>query len=229
VTHPALGILAAYLVGSIPAAYIAGRLGGVDLRDHGSGNLGATNVTRVLGWKVGLPVYLFDTAKGALPVMFLPGWLGVADSRGWALAYGVAAILGHVRPIFLLGRGGGKGVATAGGVFLALAPYATLVSLAVFIAALTATGYVSLGSLLAALALPVALLVLQGPRSPVFVASALIGLFVWYTHRANIGRLRRGEESRFGRRGRKAVDEAAPEAVAARPVGERRVNERSRP
>lgn len=223
-THPALGILAGYLVGSIPAAYIAGRLGGVDLRDHGSGNLGATNVTRVLGWKVGLPVYLFDTAKGALPVLLLPGWLGVAGSRGWALAYGVAAIAGHVRPIFLLGRGGGKGVATAGGVFLALAPYATLVSVAVFGAALATTGYVSLGSLLAAVALPLALLALQGPRSPVFLASLLVAAFVWYTHRANIGRLRRNEESRFGRGGRRAAAEPAPAAG-----GDRRANERSRP
>lgn len=223
-THPALGILAAYVVGSVPAAFIAGRLAGVDLRDHGSGNLGATNVTRVLGWKVGLPVYLFDTVKGAVPVLFLPAWLGVAGSRGWALAYGIAAIAGHVRPVFLLGRGGGKGVATAGGVFLALAPYATLVSVAVFVAAVAITGFVSLGSLLAALALPLSLLLLQGPRSPVFVASVVVGLFVWYTHRANIGRLRRGEESRFGRGSRRPPP--AADAVAA---GDRRMNERSRP
>lgn len=221
--HPALGLLLAYLVGSIPAAYIAGRLGGVDLRQHGSGNLGATNVTRVLGWKVGLPVYLFDTLKGALPVLLLPGRLNVTDSRWWALAYGTAAIVGHVRPIFLLGRGGGKGVATAGGVFLALAPYATLVSLGVFIATLATSGYVSLGSLLAAASLPLALVVLEGPRSPVFAASVVIAGFVWYTHRANIGRLRRGEESRFGRRDRKP-----PTVDAPRAPGERRVNERSR-
>jgi glycerol-3-phosphate acyltransferase PlsY len=226
VTHPALGLALAYVVGSIPAAYIAGRLAGVDLRQVGSGNLGATNVTRVLGWKVGLPVYLFDTAKGALPTLLLPGLFGVASSRWWALAYGVGAIAGHVRPVFLLGRGGGKGVATAGGVFLALAPLATLASLAVFVAALAATGYVSLGSLLAAVALPATLLAVQGPRSPVFVASALVGLFVWYTHRANIGRLRRGEESRFGRRARPA--EPAPDADD-RAAGERRVHERSRP
>ena len=195
--HPALGIVAAYVVGSIPAALVAGRLAGVDLRNHGSGNLGATNVTRVLGWKVGLPVYLFDTAKGALPALLFPAWFGVPGSRLWALAYGVAAIVGHVRPVFLLGRSGGKGVATAGGVFLALAPVATLVSIVVFAATLAGTGYVSLGSLLAALALPLALLVTQGPRSPVFLASAAVALFVWWTHRANIGRLRRGEESRF--------------------------------
>jgi hypothetical protein len=111
--HPAVGAAVAYVVGSIPSAYIAGRLAGVDLREHGSGNLGATNVTRVLGWKVGLPVYLVDTLKGAIPVLLLPAWLGVGNSRWWALAYGAAAIVGHVRPVFLLGRGGGKGVATA--------------------------------------------------------------------------------------------------------------------
>jgi glycerol-3-phosphate acyltransferase PlsY len=222
VIHPAFGILAAYVVGSIPAALIAGRLAGVDLRNHGSGNLGATNVTRVLGWKVGLPVYLFDTAKGALPVLLLPAWLGVAGSHLWALAYGVAAIVGHVRPLFLLGRAGGKGVATAGGVFLALAPVATLVSVVVFVATLAATGYVSLGSLLAAVALPAALLFTHGPRSSVFLASVAVSLFVWWTHRANIGRLRRGEESRFGR-GRKPV------ADPAQATGDRRVHERSRP
>lgn len=226
-THPALGLAIAYLAGSIPAAFIAGRLAGVDLRNHGSGNLGATNVTRVLGWKVGLPVYLFDTAKGAAPVLLLPAWLGVGDSRGWALAYGVAAIVGHVRPVFLLGRGGGKGVATAGGVFLALAPYATLVSIAVFVAAVAATGFVSLGSLLAAVALPLSLVALQGDRSPVFVASVVIALFVWWTHRANIGRLRRGEESRFGRGTRKTEPDAEPDAAGG--MADRRMNERSRP
>ena len=220
--HPAVGVVVAYLVGSIPAAYVAGRLAGVDLRPHGSGNLGATNVTRVLGWKVGLPVYLFDTLKGALPVLLLPPWLGVDASGLWALGYGAAAIAGHVRPIFLLGRGGGKGVATAGGVFFALAPIATLIGLGVFIATLAATGFVSLGSLLAAVAVPVALLITQGPRAPVFVASALVGVFVWWTHRANLGRLRRGEENRFRRR-----EPAAP--AVPLPPGERRVNERSRP
>jgi glycerol-3-phosphate acyltransferase PlsY len=226
--HPAVGAAVAFVVGSIPSAYIAGRLAGVDLREHGSGNLGATNVTRVLGWKVGLPVYLVDTLKGAIPVLLLPAWLGVGNSRWWALAYGAAAIVGHVRPVFLLGRGGGKGVATAGGVFFALAPYATLAALVVFVAALTATGYVSLGSLLAATALPAVLLFTQGARSPVFAASVVIALFVWWTHRANVGRLRRGEESRFGRRGRKAEPVEPPRTSAGAP-GERRAHERSRP
>src|SRR5688500_17705606 len=111
--HPAFGLLAAYVIGSIPFAYIAGRLArGIDLREHGSGNLGATNVFRLLGWKVAVPVLLLDAAKGALPVLILPRLVETTDPVVWAMAYGVAAIAGHVRPLFLLWRGGGKGVAT---------------------------------------------------------------------------------------------------------------------
>ncbi len=195
--HPAVGVVIAYLVGSIPAAYIAGRLHGVDLRTVGSGNLGATNVVRTLGWKVGLPVYLFDTVKGALPVLLLPGATGTERGGLWAIAFGVAAIIGHVRPIFLLGKGGGKGVATAGGVFLGLAPLATAVTIAVFAITMKLSGFVSLGSILSALALPIVLLLLVGPSSPVLWVSVVVALFVCWTHRANIGRLRRGEEPRF--------------------------------
>ena len=207
---PGLGVVIAYLVGSIPAAYIAGRMHGVDLRTIGSGNLGATNVVRTLGWRVGLPVYLFDTLKGALPVLLLPGATGTPRGGLWAIAFGIAAILGHVRPIFLLGKGGGKGVATAGGVFLGLAPLATAVSIAVFAVTTKLTGYVSLGSLLSALALPLALLVLAGPSSPVLWVSVLVAMFVFWTHRANIARLRRGEENRFGRPARAAASDAPP-------------------
>jgi glycerol-3-phosphate acyltransferase PlsY len=112
----------------------------------------------------------------------------------------VAAIVGHVRPIFLLWKGGGKGVATAAGVFLALTPIPTLIGIAVFVAVLLVSGYVSLGSLAAAVALPLAVLVLDGAHSPVLVVAVLVALFVFWTHRANIGRLRRGEEHRFGRK-----------------------------
>ena len=210
--HPVVGVAIAYLVGSIPAAYIAGRMHGVDLRKVGSGNLGATNVVRTLGWRVGVPVYLFDTLKGALPVLLLPGVTGTPRGGLWAIAFGIAAIVGHVRPIFLLGKGGGKGVATAGGVFLGLAPLATAVSIAVFLVTVKLSGYVSLGSLLSALALPVALLVLVGPSSPVLWVSVLVAAFVFWTHRANIGRLRRGEENRFGRPRAAAPDAPPPPA-----------------
>ena len=195
--HPALGLVAAYLLGSIPAAYIAGRASGVDLRKHGSGNLGATNAWRVLGWRIGLAVYAFDTAKGALNVLLLPQWLPSTRPELWAIAYGIAAIAGHVWPVVLGGRGGGKGVATAGGVFLALAWVELLVTFAVFAAVLAASGFVSLASLTAAAALPLVLLVTRGADAPIFLVSLVIAAFVFWTHRANIGRLRRGEESRF--------------------------------
>jgi glycerol-3-phosphate acyltransferase PlsY len=199
---PLVGLAIAYLVGSIPFAYLAGKLTrGIDLREHGSRNLGATNVYRVLGFWTALPVLLLDAAKGALPVLLLPPRTAAPHPGIWALAYGIAAILGHARPIFLLWKGGGKGVATACGVFLALAPLPTLFSLVVFAVMFFVTGYVSLGSLVSAVALVVALLVRQGPRSPIFALGVVVALFVFWTHRANIGRLRRGEEHRFGRKG----------------------------
>ncbi len=199
--HPAFGLLFAYVLGSVPAAYIAGKLHGVDLRTQGSGNLGATNAWRVLGWPTGLAVYAFDTLKGALPVLLLPAYLHAEPAAHWALGYGLAAIVGHVRPIFLMGKGGGKGVATAGGVFAALVPVALLAAFVVFASVVLASGYVSLGSLAAAVTLPVAIAVAYGVRAPAFGASVLVAAFVFWSHRANIGRLRRGEESRFGRRG----------------------------
>ena len=198
---PVVGLLLAYLVGSIPAAYIAGKaLRGIDLREHGSGNLGATNVIRVMGAKVGMAVLAFDAAKGAAPVLVLPRLTGVELHGWWAVAYGAAAVVGHVRSIFLLWRGGGKGVATAAGMFFALVWLPTLVALVVWMAVLFASGYVSLASLAAAVTLPVAVLVASGVRTPAFAVSAAMAVFVFWTHRANIARLRRGEEHRFGRK-----------------------------
>jgi glycerol-3-phosphate acyltransferase PlsY len=203
----ALGILGSYLLGSIPAAYIAGKAKNVDLRKHGSGNLGATNVFRVLGPKIGLAVFAFDMAKGAFPVLYFPQWVPAADVPGqdpviYAIICGVAAIVGHVRPIYLKFGKGGKGVATAAGVFLALAPLQTLLTLLIFAAVLLISGYVSLGSLTAAVALPILLGVMIGVRSPLFVISIIIATFVFWTHRANIVRLRNGDEHRFGKRGK---------------------------
>ncbi len=201
--HPALALVLSYAAGSIPFAWLAGKGAGVDLRLQGSGNLGATNVFRVLGWKVGIAVFLADALKGALPVLLLPPRISTTtDTTLWAIACGIAAIAGHVRPIFLGLRKGGKGVATAAGVFLALAPVPMLVSFAVFVAIVLATGYVSLGSLVSAVLLPSLLVATQGVRAPLVGVSVLVALFVFWTHRANIGRLRRGEEHRFGKRGR---------------------------
>jgi glycerol-3-phosphate acyltransferase PlsY len=201
--HPLLALALAYVSGSLPFAYVAGALKGVDLRKQGSGNLGATNVFRVLGWKIGLAVFLADALKGALPVLLLPPRIAAGgDPTLWAIAIGVAAIAGHVRPVFLRFRKGGKGVATAAGVFFALAPLPMLATFILFVAVVLATGYVSLGSLASAVLLPTLLLLTQGPGSPLFLVSLVIAAFVFWTHRANIGRLRRGEEHRFGKRGR---------------------------
>src|SRR3954470_13721828 len=158
--EPIVAVVLSYLSGSIPFAAIAGKLRGVDLRKHGSGNLGATNVFRVLGWKVGLLVFVADALKGALPVLYLPPRIvNARDPIVWAIACGIAAIAGHVRPIFLKLRKGGKGVATAAGVFFALAPIPMAVTFAVFVAVVFATGYVSLGSMMSAVLLPAILLV----------------------------------------------------------------------
>ena len=208
--HPLLGILIAYVLGSIPAAYIAGKLTrGIDLRQHGSGNLGATNAYRVLGAKVASVVMAFDAAKGAVPVLLFPRWIETTQPDLWAIAFGVAAIVGHVRPVFLLWKGGGKGVATASGVFLGLAWLPTLLAFGVWLLVLLSSGYVSLASLCAAVVLPVALVFTEGVRSPHFVVAAGVAVFVFWSHRANIGRLRRGEEHRFGTKHRAASEKSA--------------------
>jgi glycerol-3-phosphate acyltransferase PlsY len=155
---------------------------------------------RVMGAKIGMIVLAFDAAKGALPVLLLPPLFGVEQSAWWAIGYGVAAILGHVRPIFLMGKGGGKGVATAAGVFAALAPVPLLIAIVAFLAVVLASGYVSLGSLVSAAVFPLAVIIWYGGLTPVAAAGLLMAAFVFWTHRANIGRLRRGEEHRFGRR-----------------------------
>ncbi len=202
----AAALIGSYLLGSIPAAYIAGRARGIDLRKHGSGNLGATNVIRVLGARIGLLVFAFDMLKGTLPVVLFPRWvpadvMPMHDPLLFGILCGVCAIIGHTRPIFLgLGKGG-KGVATAAGVFLALAPIQTLLVLVVFAVVLKSSGYVSLGSLTCATLMPVLLWLTVGVRSPLFAISVLVALFVFWTHRANIQRLRTGQEHRFGNKG----------------------------
>jgi glycerol-3-phosphate acyltransferase PlsY len=212
-------IVASYLLGSIPAAHIAGKSKGIDLRKHGSGNLGATNVIRVLGSKIGLMVFAFDMAKGAVPVALFPTLLPVSalplgDPIVAGILCGVAAIMGHVRPIYLKFGRGGKGVATAAGVFLALAPVQTLLTLIIFAVVLLSSGFVSLGSLISAVMLPVLLAITVGARSPLFAISAVVAAFVFWTHRANIIRLRNGEEHRFGKRGVPAKRPAALLAIS---------------
>ncbi|HEX8724591.1 MAG TPA: glycerol-3-phosphate acyltransferase, partial [Gemmatimonadaceae bacterium] len=153
-------------------------------------------------WKVGLVVFLVDLVKGALPVALLPGVTTGSIEPAWLpIIYGAAAILGHVRPVWLGFGKGGKGVATACGVFLALTTVPTLFALAVFIVTFGATGYVSLGSLAAAVGLPLFVGAVEGGVTPLVVVSVLIALFIFWTHRQNMGRLRRGEEHRFAKMG----------------------------
>jgi len=208
-----VAMVIAYVAGSIPSAYIAGKWRGIDLRKHGSGNLGATNVVRVLGIKVGAVVFLVDTLKGFLPVFFLPALTGAPQSELITLAVGGAAIIGHVRPVFLLGQKGGKGVATAGGVFLGVAWLPAVAAFAVWIIVFATSRYVSVASLSAALALPFAFFFSGVPMAdPYFIASVIVAVFVFFTHRANIGRLSRGEEHRFKSA---SVKEASPQLPPA--------------
>jgi len=198
---PFVGLMVAYLLGSTPFAWIAGRLRGIDLRDHGSGNLGATNVYRVLGGVAACVVLALDGLKGAVPVLWFAQLAGVALHPWWAVGFGLAAVLGHIKPYFGMFRGGGKGVATAAGMFAALAFMPFLVSFGVFVLTVAATRMVSLGSLLGALGLTVASVVQYGPRSHVAVLSVVVALLVLWTHRANIARMRSGTEARLGRPG----------------------------
>ncbi|HEV2145856.1 MAG TPA: glycerol-3-phosphate 1-O-acyltransferase PlsY [Longimicrobiaceae bacterium] len=207
---PWLLLAGSYLLGSIPASYLAGRWArGIDLREHGSGNLGATNTFRVLGPKVAAPVMLFDVLKGFFPAWFFPRWDASADWR-WALAYGAAAIVGHVFSIYMRFRGG-KGVATGAGVFLALAPAAVGGAFLVWLAALLVGRMVSLASVLAALTV-VPLLWLRQDRTEVLVLGTAVAAFIVYSHRANVGRILRGEEHRFGK---KTVAEHPAETTVA--------------
>ena len=194
-----LPLLLSYLVGGIPWSWLAGRLiGGIDLRRVGSGNLGATNTYRALGARVAIPVLVLDVLKGyAAPALCArlagPGPFAPATH---ATLCGLLAILGHMFSPYL-GLRGGKGVATAAGVFAALEPIALLVALAVFVLAFALSGgIVSVGSLLASIALPVAMRVARGgdiDRARLALVAALVVL-VWVKHTANIGRLRRGQE-----------------------------------
>ena len=182
----------AYLLGSIPSGFIIGALSGVDVRNTGSGNIGATNVARVLGKGLGLLTLIADTAKGFVPV-FVAQRLGMSD-LGVALV-AIAAFLGHLYPVFLNFQGG-KGVATAFGALLAVAPAAPVILVIVFGAAALMSRIVSLGSIAAALAAPVALWALS--YAPTFVGMAvLLGAMVIFRHRDNIKRLRAGTEPRF--------------------------------
>ena len=188
----ALWIAGAYLLGSIPTGLLLGKLYGIDVRTEGSGNIGATNLYRTVGRKVGIWTLLGDCLKGFLPVM-LAWQLGLGEPlQAWI---GLAAFCGHVFSIFLLFKGG-KGVATALGVYLALAPLAVAGALLVFIVLVAVWRYISLGSIVAAAIMP--LVIFFRPHSnELLIATILISLIVIIKHHANISRLLAGSESKF--------------------------------
>ena len=201
----ALSILAAYLLGSIPFGLIAAKCKGVDIRKHGSGNIGATNVWRVCGWRFGLPVFVLDVLKGVTAV-WIARWLAVrfgGDAAWTAIAAAMACVIGHNFPVWL-GFKGGKGVATSLGVFLGLMPLPSLIALAIWAVVFKVSGYVSFASIVAALVLPAAAIAMQltgrGYGWPVSGFAVVAGLLVILRHRSNIARLRAGTEHRVGRK-----------------------------
>jgi acyl phosphate:glycerol-3-phosphate acyltransferase len=197
-------IVCSYIIGSLPTAIIAGKwLKKIDIRDYGSGNAGATNVFRTLGWKAGLIVLLVDMFKGFVPVFWLAG---IIHQNPETLIYyqilaGICAILGHIWTVFA-GFRGGKGVGTSAGVFLGLAPLALGLALLVFIIVVWLSRYVSLGSILAALVFLIILILqkfvfnMQIPDALLYVGIIIVSL-IWIAHRENIKRLLNGEENKL--------------------------------
>ena len=181
----------AYLIGAIPFGVVVGKLFyGVDVRKHGSGNVGTTNVFRVLGKKAGVVVLVCDMLKG-----FIPAFIAAQFFNPWAAIFIAAApVIGHIYSIFLKGRGG-KGIATGAGVVLALVPLAFVIIFATWIVLILVTRYVSVASLVAAVLVPV-LTIAFGEPLPYQIAGVLVAILVWWAHRGNLRRLLAGEENR---------------------------------
>jgi glycerol-3-phosphate acyltransferase PlsY len=202
-TTAILALLIAYLLGSIPTAVWIGQwFYGIDIREHGSGNSGATNTFRVIGMKAGIPVLLFDIFKGWIAVT-MAGFVTEApahtqDFVNIQIVLGVASVVGHIFPLFAAFRGG-KGIATLFGVVLALHPYACLIATAVFLVVFLATNYVSLGSICAGISFPFIVIFIYGrlivPSMVVF--SCMVAILILITHQKNIERLLRREESKI--------------------------------
>jgi glycerol-3-phosphate acyltransferase PlsY len=193
----------AYLVGAIPSSYLVGKyVAGIDLREHGSKNLGATNVYRVLGLKYALPVAVGDIAKGVIPVVLLAP---LAGSQAWLpLTMGIAAVVGHVFSIFV-GFRGGKGVATAAGVVLALEPVALGITTIAWLLVLASTRFMSLASMSGAITFPIVVWAVHPERRYAVAAGVGLAAFIVFNHRTNIRRLIAGTENRIGWRQRSSV------------------------
>ncbi|HHW41957.1 MAG TPA: glycerol-3-phosphate 1-O-acyltransferase PlsY [Syntrophomonadaceae bacterium] len=184
-------IIASYLIGAIPCGYLVGRLHGVDIRNKGSGNIGTTNVFRILGPKPGLIVFVCDVIKGLIPVLIAKSLGG----PGWGVAAGLAAVVGHNWSIFL-GFRGGRGVATGAGVLVALMPKVVLIAFGIWVVVVLISRYVSLGSIIAALSVPVIALIYRVPGI-YYIFAIPAPLFIVYRHIQNIDRIRKGTESRL--------------------------------
>lgn len=182
----------AYLIGSIPTGLLLGKAYGIDVRKEGSGNIGATNLYRTVGRNVGIITLVGDSLKGLLPVLLVKFSSFPVEFAAWV---GLAAFCGHVFSVFLKFKGG-KGVATALGVFLALAPLAVAIAIALFAGLMLIWRYVSLGSIFAAASMPLAVFIMGGSRTLTAVTFT-ISLIVIVRHRENIGRLLSGKESKF--------------------------------
>ncbi|TDJ47618.1 MAG: glycerol-3-phosphate 1-O-acyltransferase [Gemmatimonadetes bacterium] len=191
-------VVLAYLIGSFPTSYLIGRIRGIDLREHGSRNLGTTNTFRVLGAWSAIPVLVVDVLKGLGPALWFVTWDGAGDTR-LAVVYGLAAIIGHVWSVFL-GFRGGKGIATGAGVLLALAPVTTIIAVLIWIGIVSLTRIVSAASLTAASVVPLLAWLMDQPRHTVTFC-LVVACFVWWTHRENLRRLLNGTENKFSSKG----------------------------
>ena len=198
-----LTALGAYLLGSIPIGFLVAKAKGIDIRSVGSGNIGATNAMRVLGKPAGIFVLLMDAAKG-----FAGVWLAAvlakqfqtdANIETLRVIAGIGAVLGHNYTCWLKFKGG-KGIATTAGVYLALAPWALLVALVVFILALLLTKYVSVGSIAAAIALPITVWVMTPNNLFLCLVTTALGVLAVWKHKGNIQRLMAGTENRLGKK-----------------------------
>lgn len=192
---PAVSIIIAYLIGSVSFSYLFGRmLKGIDIRQHGSGNAGATNTLRVLGVGPAVTVLALDVAKG-IAAVWIPVWFG-QDEIWYRVLCGIAVIIGHNWPVFF-GFKGGKGIASTIGVMSTLAFIPALAAGIVAIISIAVTRYVSLGSLLFTALMPVMILILDRPM-PVFLISLLVAVFAFVRHRSNISKLLKGQENKLG-------------------------------